>query len=315
LGAHEAPPAIVSIFLGDELTSVVESIVNGTNYCEPDKSLMRIGVDVLPAIPKDTTDRNRTSPLAFTGNKFELRMLGSSQSIAGPNVALNTIMAEELRKFADELEVAADFDSALQNLVSKALREHQRIIFNGNGYSQDWQEEAARRGLSNHRSTAESLPTYASPKNIDLVTRHGIFTEEEFLARNDIHMDSYCKIVSIEAKTSVDMVLHQILPAAISYTNTLCDTIMKKQSVGATCKAEKDLVGILSGATDALYDLAQQLKEALAKVPTERVQAIAYYHDVISVLMEKLRAEADILEQNTDKSYWPYPTYSDLLFY
>ncbi len=315
LGAHEAPPAIVSIFLGDELTSIVESIVNGTNYCEPDKSLMRIGVDVLPAIPKDTTDRNRTSPLAFTGNKFELRMLGSSQSIAGPNVALNTIMAEELRKFADELEVAADFDSALQNLVSKALKEHQRIIFNGNGYSQDWQEEAARRGLSNHRSTAESLPTYASPKNIDLVTRHGIFTEEEFLARNDIHMDSYCKIVSIEAKTSVDMVLHQILPAAISYTNTLCDTIMKKQSVGATCKAEKDLVGILSGATDALYDLAQQLKEALAKVPAERVQAIAYYHDVISVLMEKMRAEADILEQNTDKSYWPYPTYSDLLFY
>ena len=315
LGAHEAPPAIVSIFLGDELTSVVESIVNGTNYCEPDKSLMRIGVDVLPAIPKDTTDRNRTSPLAFTGNKFELRMLGSSQSIAGPNVALNTIMAEELRKFADELEVAADFDSALQNLVSKALKEHQRIIFNGNGYSQDWQKEAARRGLSNHRSTAESLPTYASPENIDLVTRHGIFTEEEFLARNDIHMDSYCKIVSIEAKTSVDMVLHQILPAAISYTNTLCDTIMKKQSVGATCKAEKDLVGILSGATDALYDLAQQLKEALAKVPTERVQAIAYYHDVISVLMEKMRVEADILEQNTDKSYWPYPTYSDLLFY
>ena len=315
LGAHEAPPAIVSIFLGDELTSIVESIVNGTNYCEPDKSLMRIGVDVLPAIPKDTTDRNRTSPLAFTGNKFELRMLGSSQSIAGPNVALNTIMAEELRRFADELEGAADFDSALQNLVSKALREHQRIIFNGNGYSQDWQEEAARRGLSNHRSTAESLPTYASPKNIELVTRHGIFTEEEFLARNDIHMDSYCKIVSIEAKTSVDMVLHQILPAAISYTNTLCDTIMKKQSVGATCKAEKDLVGILSGATDALYDLAQQLKKALAKVPAERVQAIAYYHDVISVLMEKMRAEADILEQNTDKSYWPYPTYSDLLFY
>ena len=315
LGAHEAPPAIVSIFLGDELTSIVESIVNGTNYCEPEKSLMRIGVDVLPAIPKDTTDRNRTSPLAFTGNKFELRMLGSSQSIAGPNVALNTIMAEELRKFADELEVAADFDSALQNLVSKALKEHQRIIFNGNGYSQEWQEEAARRGLSNHSSTAQSLPTYASPKNIELVTRHGIFTEEEFLARNDIHMDSYCKIVNIEAKTSVDMVLHQILPAAISYTNTLCDTIMKKQSVGATCKAEKDLVGILSGATDALYNLAQQLKEALAKVPAERVQAIAYYHDVISALMEKMRVEADILEQNTDKSYWPYPTYSDLLFY
>ena len=315
LGAHEAPPAIVSIFLGDELTSIVDSIVNGTNYCEPEKSLMRIGVDVLPAIPKDTTDRNRTSPLAFTGNKFELRMLGSSQSIAGPNVALNTIMAEELRKFADELEGAADFDTALQNLVSKTLREHQRIIFNGNGYSQEWQEEAAKRGLSNHRSTADSLPTYATPKNIDLVTRHGIFTEEEFLARNDIHMESYCKIMNIEGRTSVDMVLHQILPAAISYTNTLCDTIVKKQSVGATCKAEKDLVAILSNATDALYDLAQQLKDALSKVPAERVEAVRYYHDVISDLMEKARTQADILEQNTDKSYWPYPTYSDLLFY
>ena len=315
LGAHEAPPAIVSIFLGDELTSIVESIVNGTNYCEPEKSLMRIGVDVLPAIPKDTTDRNRTSPLAFTGNKFELRMLGSSQSIAGPNVALNTIMAEELRKFADELESAADFDAALQNLVYTALKEHQRIIFNGNGYSQEWQEEAARRGLSNHRSTAESLPTYASPKNIDLVTRHGIFTEEEFLARNDIHMESYCKIMNIEGRTSVDMVLHQILPAAINYTNTLCDTIVKKQSVGATCKAEKDLVAILSNATDTLYDLAQQLKEALSKVPAKRVEAVCYYHDVISELMEKARVQADILEQNTDKNYWPYPTYSDLLFY
>ena len=315
LGAHEAPPAIVSIFLGDELTSIVDSIVNGTNYCEPEKSLMRIGVDVLPAIPKDTTDRNRTSPLAFTGNKFELRMLGSSQSIAGPNVALNTIMAEELRKFADELEGAADFDTALQNLVSKTLREHQRIIFNGNGYSQEWQEEAAKRGLSNHRSTADSLPTYATPKNIDLVTRHGIFTEEEFLARNDIHMESYCKIMNIEGRTSVDMILHQILPAAISYTNTLCDTIVKKQSVGATCKAEKDLVAILSNATDALYDLAQQLKDALSRVPAERVEAVRYYHDVISDLMEKARTQADILEQNTDKSYWPYPTYSDLLFY
>ena len=315
LGAHEAPPAIVSIFLGDELTSIVESIVNGTNYCEAEKGMMRIGVDVLPAIPKDTTDRNRTSPLAFTGNKFELRMLGSSQSIAGPNVALNTIMAEELRKFADELEVAADFDNALQELVSKALREHQRIIFNGNGYSQQWQEEAARRGLSNHRSTAESLPTYASPKNIDLVTRHGIFTEEEFLARNDIHMDSYCKIMNIEARTSVDMVLHQILPAAISYTNTLCDTILKKQSVGAPCTAEKELVAILSGATDALYELAQELKQALGNVPAQREDAIGYYHGVISNLMEKTREQADILEQNTDKSYWPYPTYSDLLFY
>ncbi len=315
LGAHEAPPAIVSIFLGDELTSIVESIVNGTNYHEPDKSLLRIGVDVLPAIPKDTTDRNRTSPLAFTGNKFELRMLGSSQSIAGPNVALNTIMAEELARFADELEVAEDFDTALQNLVSKTLKEHQRIIFNGNGYSQEWKEEAARRGLSNHASTAQSLPTYASPKNIELVTKHGIFTDEEFLARNDIHMDAYCKIVNIEARTSVDMVLHQIFPAAVSYTNALCDTIQKKMALRIPCKAETDLVATLSSATDEMYAVCQQLKEALEKVPAAREEAISYYHNVIVAYMDQLRFHADILEQNTDKSYWPYPTYSDLLFY
>ena len=188
LGGGEAPPAIVSIFLGDELSAVVQSIIDGTNYSEPEKSLLRIGVDVMPSIPKDTTDRNRTSPLAFTGNKFELRMLGSSQSISGPNIALNTIMAEELSKFADVLEKAPDFDAALQNLVCKALTDHSRIIFSGNGYSQEWKEEAARRGLSNLASTAEALPTYISDRNIDLVTRHGIFTENEFRARHTIHL-------------------------------------------------------------------------------------------------------------------------------
>ena len=315
LGAHEAPPAIVSIFLGEELTSIVESIINGTNYQEPLKSILRIGVDVLPAIPKDTTDRNRTSPLAFTGNKFELRMLGSSQSIAGPNVALNTIMAEELQKFADELEVASDLDSALQNLVCKALTEHQRIIFNGNGYSEEWKEEAARRGLSNHASTAESLDTYLSKKNIDLVTRHGIFTEEEFRARHDIHVDSYCKIVNIEAKTSVDMVLHQILPAAISYTGKLCAIMQSKQALGVSYQAETALTGKLSNATDNLYSICEKLKAALENVPTCREAAAKYYHDLIVPYMEQLRQEADILEQLTDKSYWPYPTYSDLLFY
>lgn len=217
LGADEAPPAIVSVYLGDELTAIIDSIIQGTNYTEPEKSMLRIGVDVLPAIPKDTTDRNRTSPLAFTGNKFELRMLGSSQSIAGPNIALNTIMAEELGKFADILEKAEDFDATLQKLVGDTLTKHSRIIFSGNGYSQEWKEEAARRGLHNLPSTAKALPTYVSPENIDLVTRRGIFTENEFRARHTIHLEAYNKTIGIEARTMMDMALHQILPAALAY--------------------------------------------------------------------------------------------------
>ena len=203
LGANEAPPAILSIFLGDELTAVVDSIINGTNYQEPEKSVMRIGVDVLPAIPKDTTDRNRTSPLAFTGNKFEFRMLGSSQSISGPNIALNAIMAEELGKFADALEKAEDFDATLQTLICDALTSHQRIIFNGNGYSSEWTLEAARRGLSNYASTNAALPSYISEKNLDLVTRRKIFSTEEFRARYEIHLEAYVKTVRIEARTMV----------------------------------------------------------------------------------------------------------------
>ena len=315
LGANEAPPAIVSIFLGDELTAVVESIIHDTNYTDPEKAMMRIGVDVLPAIPKDTTDRNRTSPLAFTGNKFELRMLGSSQSIADPNVALNTIMAEELGKFADELEKAADFDAALRDLIYRTLTEHQRIIFNGNGYSKEWEEEAKKRGLSNLRSTAKCLPSYISQKNIDLVTKHGIYTETEFRARHEIHLEAYCKIINIEALTSVDMALHQILPAAMAYTKSLCDGALVKQQMGMKAAAELSLINRLSTATDAAYDLVQQLKAALAGIPECTENAVSYYHDVIVSLMEQLRVQADILEELTDKKYWPYPTYSDLLYY
>jgi len=315
LGAHEAPPAIVSIFLGDELTAVVESIINGTNYTDPQKSLMRIGVDVLPSIPKDTTDRNRTSPLAFTGNKFEFRMLGSSQSVAGPNIALNTIMAEELAQFADELEQAADFDAALQNLVCKAFTDHQRIIFNGNGYSREWEEEAERRGLSNLRSTAEALPTYISQKNIDLVTKHGIFTENEFRARYEIHTQAYCKIMRIEAQTCVDMAIRQILPAVSRYTGDLCERVATKNKLCVTCYGETDLINKLSVGTDALYLACQTLKDDLAKVPANSVDASFYYHTVISADMNKVREEADSLELLTDKSYWPFPTYSDILFY
>ena len=315
LGANEAPPAIVSIFLGDELTAVVESIINGTNYTDPEKSVMRIGVDVLPAIPKDTTDRNRTSPLAFTGNKFEFRMVGSSQSIAGPNIALNTIMAEELAKFADELEKAEDFDAALQKLVCKALTEHQRIIFNGNGYSDEWEKEAAQRGLSNLPSTAACMQTYLSDKNITLVTKHGIFTETEFRARYAIQLEAYCKIIRIEARTSIDMIMQQILPAATSYTASLCNSVIAKKSIGASCSAESALIKRLSAATDAVYEKCEKLRCDLAKVPSEIDNASIYYHEVIVADMEELRADADALEQITDKSYWPYPTYSDLLFY
>ena len=315
LGASEAPPAIVSIYLGDELNAVVQSFIDGTNYTDPEKSMLRIGVDVLPAIPRDTTDRNRTSPLAFTGNKFEFRMLGSSQSVSGPNIALNTIMAEELGRFADALEKAEDFDAELQKLVCEALTEHSRIIFSGNGYSEDWKAEAKRRGLSNLSSTAEALPTYISEKNIDLVTRHGIFTENEFRARHTIHLESYNKIIAIEARTMMDMAIHQILPAALHYTRDLCDGVSSKKALGLRCKAETELLDKLTAASDALYDNVETLRFSLAAVPVEPETAANYYHSVIVPAMEAVRKEADILESLTDKAYWPYPTYSDLLFY
>jgi len=315
LGANEAPPAIVSIFLGDELTAVVDSIINGTNYTDPEKSIMRIGVDVLPSIPKDTTDRNRTSPLAFTGNKFEFRMLGSSQSIAGPNIALNTIMAETLGQFADELESAQDFDSALQKLVCRTFTEHQRIIFNGNGYSEEWAEEAKRRGLNNYPSTAECLPHYISQKNIDLVTKHHIFTEAEFRARYEIHMDAYCKMVKIEARTALDMAMQQILPAVSSYTSDLSSGLLSKKRLGLCAHAEEGLLNTLCTASDRFYAACQDLRKNLTAIPNEIEAAATYCHNVIVANMAQMRKEADLLEQHTARSYWPYPTYSDLLFY
>ena len=315
LGSHEAPPAIISIFLGDELNAVVESIINGTNYTDPEKSVMRIGVDVLPAIPKDTTDRNRTSPLAFTGNKFEFRMLGSSQSIAGPNIALNTIMAEQLRAFADELEQAEDFEAALQKLVCRTFTEHQRILFNGNGYSEEWAREAEGRGLSNYPSTAKCLPTFISRKNIDLVTKHGIYTEDEFRARYEIHLDAYRKMIRIEAKTCLDMTMHEILPAAMAYNKDLCELILNKKELRLPCAAEMQIASKLSNHTDALYACCDKLQDDLAHVPEGKENIVNYYHDVIVQDMAEIRIHADLIESLTDKKYWPYPTYSDLLFY
>ena len=315
LGANEAPPAIISIFLGDELSGIIHSIIDGTNYEKPEKSLMRIGVDVMPPIPKDTTDRNRTSPLAFTGNKFELRMLGSSQSIAEPNIVLNTIMAEELKKFADELEQAENFDCALHDLVCKVFSEHQRILFEGNGYSDEWKEEAVRRGLSNLSSTATCLPAMISEKNIDLVVRHGIYTEAEFRARYAIYLDAYNKSVNIEAKTMVDMALHQILPAALGYTHELCNTMTVKKNLGLTCVAESTLLQRLSTNTDGLFEAVNELQSSLDKLPADAVSVAEYFHDTIIPKMNQVRAFADRLETITDKKYWPYPTYSDLLYY
>jgi glutamine synthetase len=293
----------------------VDSIINGTNYTDPEKSIMRIGVDVMPSIPKDTTDRNRTSPLAFTGNKFEFRMLGSSQSIAGPNIALNTIMAEELRQFADILENAEDFDKALHDLVCQAFTDHQRIIFSGNGYSEEWRQEAADRGLSNYPSTAQCMASYISQKNIDLVTSHRIFSETEFRARHAIQLETYVKTVNIEALTMVDMAQHQILPAALRYSRDLCDGIRGKKDIGIPCRAESALLAKISENCDKLYDTVQSLQSALAAAPAETSGAADYYHNVIVPGMKQLRCFADELEQVTDKSYWPYPTYSDILFY
>lgn len=315
LGVTEAPPAILSIFLGDELTAVVNSIIHGTNYQDPEKNLMRIGVDVLPPIPKDTTDRNRTSPIAFTGNKFEFRMLGSSQSIAGPNIALNTIMAEELGKFADILENAADFDAALQQLVCDTFTAHQRIIFNGNGYADEWIKEAAQRGLSDLRNTAEALPTYISPKNVGLVTRRGVYTETEFRARYEIHLQAYRKVITIEAKTCVDMVMHQILPASLQYSEKLAKTMIDKKFIGISCKTEDALLHRLSAATDSLYEKCQSLQEKLKNIPEDNQLATVYCCNILLPAMTALRQDADLLEQLTDRSCWPYPTYSDLLFY
>ena len=315
LGGGEAPPAIVSVFLGEELNGIIQSIVNGGSYEKKEKGVLRIGVDVLPPIPKDTTDRNRTSPLAFTGNKFEFRMLGSSQSISGPNIALNTIMAEELRQFADRLEQAADFDQELHQLVCEVFTNHQRIIFSGNGYGEEWKQEAARRGLSNYPSTAEAMPSYVSPKIIDLVTRHGIFTEAEIRARYAIHLEAYNKMEAIEARTMLDMALHQILPAALHYSRDLCEAVQIKQRIGVSCQAETSLIGKLSGHTDALYATIEKLQKALAEVPENVEQTSVYYHSTVIPIMQEMRKAADALETLTDKRYWPYPTYSDLLFY
>ena len=316
LGGSEAPPAVISIFLGDELTAVLDSIIQGTAYVDMTKKKLEIGVDTLPEIPQDTTDRNRTSPLAFTGNKFEFRMLGSSQSIASPNTVLNAIMADELGQFADILEQAQDFKSALQTLLHDTFKAHQRIIFNGNGYDDSWAEEAQRRGLSNHRDTVDSMPAYIDPKNISLFTRHDVFSEVEMRARYGIHLENYCKITAIEANTLLSMIRRNIFPAVSRYTSDLARAVQRKKALYLDCSAETDLLQQLTNLNNELYTTAQSMAQALENAPASEggLASARYYRDVVYALEYKASHLVNELEANTSAEYWPYPTYADILF-
>ena len=316
LGANEAPPAIISIFLGDELTSVLESYEKGGDYSQAEKSEMKTGVHVLPHFMKDTTDRNRTSPFAFTGNKFEFRMLGSKLSISGPNVVLNTIVAEELEQFADVLEKADNFEKTVTELIKKTVQEHKRIIFNGNNYSDEWVEEAKKRGLLNLKTTVDALPYFISTKNIELFTKHHIFTEAEMHSRCDILLEEYCKVLNIECLTMLDMVKKDIIPAVQSYIKELSDTAVSKASLQLPCDFEKELVTKLSSLNGCLYKKINALDSALldSKNYTDILECAKYYKSTIFAAMQEVRAVADELEANTASNYWPFPTYGELLF-
>lgn len=316
LGANEAPPAIISIFLGDELTGVLESYENGGDYSQAEKSEMKTGVHVLPHFMKDTTDRNRTSPFAFTGNKFEFRMLGSKLSISGPNVILNTIVAEELEQFADVLEKADDFETGVKALIKQTMKEHKRIIFNGNNYSDEWVEEAQKRGLLNLKTTVDALPYFVSTKNIELFTKHHIFTEAEMHSRCDILLEEYCKVLNIECLTMLDMVKKDIIPAVQAYIKDLSDTAVSKASLQLSCDFEKELIAKLSSLNSCLYKKTNQLESALldSKNYTDPLECAKYYKGTIFTGMQEVRAVADELETNTASQYWPFPTYGDLLF-
>ena len=316
LGANEAPPAIISIFLGDELTAILDAIVSGKKY-EGEQVDMEIGVDVLPNFPKDTTDRNRTSPFAFTGNKFEFRMPGSRLSCAGPNTVLNTIVAETLDEFADKLENAADFKKELNKLIKSAIKESEPIIFNGNGYSDEWPVEAEKRGLLNLKSTPEAVPTFAYEENIALFEKYGVYTATELHSRVEILLDEYVKTLNIEALTMVDMAKKDILPAAASYVKDLAETASLSKSIGAPAEFETELVKKLSVLMADMYKKLGALEDAIVKAHeyTDVQQAANYYHDVVFAAMGELRATADEIEVSVGEKYWPYPTYGQLLFY
>ena len=315
LGANEAPPAIISMFLGDELSAIVDAIEEEKPYTAAERQDLEIGVSVLPKFPKDNTDRNRTSPFAFTGNKFEFRSLGSSESISCANVVINTIVAESLRQFADILENAEDFQKTLHELIVKNLREHKRIIFNGNGYSAEWVEEAKRRGLPNFVSTIDALPHLLDEKNVRLFTTHGVFTEAELHSRLEIKLENYTKVLNIEGETALMMAEREILPASLSYMRAMARTVNEVKSAGAASPAAQKLLAQLTELTYKLYDTTEALRSAIATRPEgDAYQNAVYEHDVIIPAMGAVRTVADSLETIVGKEYWPFPTYADLLF-
>ena len=318
LGANEAPPAIISMFLGDELEGVLDAIEADAAYDAKEQVQMKIGVHVLPRFPKDTTDRNRTSPFAFTGNKFEFRTLGSSASISDANVVTNTAVAEALKQYADALEAAPDFAAALHDLIRDTIKKHKRIIFNGNGYDDAWVAEAERRGLSNLRTTPDALKHFLDEKNVALFTSHRVLTEAEMKARHEIMLESYCKIINIEALTMLDMAKKDILPAVTAYAGELASAAAAKRSVFAAvdCTFEEQTVTTLSGLSAKLYGETLSLSDALAKAAkaaNPAAVADCYKNDVIGA-MAALRATADALESITAANRWPFPTYGELLF-
>ncbi len=319
LGANEAPPAVVSIFLGDELNSVLEAIENDTPYEGTEKTQMKLGADVLPKFNRDTTDRNRTSPFAFTGNKFEFRMLGSSNSIACANIMLNTAVAESLKIYADRLEGAKDFETALHEMIRKTIKDHKRIIFNGNGYEENWIREATeKRGLLNYRTTADAVPHILDKKNVDMLTSHGVFTEAEIRSRYEITLENYCKTIIIEANTMVDMAKTQIAPAVSAYASELAGTSAAKKALDSAlaCGYETELVRKLSALTDRIYDGAVAVENTLLSLAAAEDigEEAALIRDQVLAGMGELRVVCDEAETLTAKRYWPYPSYGDLLF-
>ena len=315
LGANEAPPAIISMFLGDQLTAVVDHIIRGSEETVPSASIMRVGVSTLPLIRRDATDRNRTSPFAFTGNKFEFRMVPSSGCIADANTVLNTIAAEAFGAFADELEKAEDFEAALHALIRREMTAHQRIIFNGNGYTDEWVAEATRRGLPNLRSMVDAVPELVKPASVALFAHQGVFTEKELRARADVSYELYAKTINIEALTMIDMAGKDIVPAVVRYTGELARAAREVESLGVDASVQKELLTrvnvLLRQAGDALADLRVKQEKAAALTGAEQAR---YAHDVICPAMEVLRAPVDHLEMIVDGRLWPMPTYGDLLF-
>ena len=318
LGANEAPPAIVSMFLGSDLSDILETIEDDREYDAKERDIMRIGVHTLPKFPKDTTDRNRTSPFAFTGNKFEFRMLGSASSISCANTVLNTTVAEELKQFADELEGAEDFEGALHDLIKKTIKEHKRIIFNGDGYDESWVAEAEKRGLSNLKTTPDALAHMLDKKNVDLFTSHKVFTLEEFTARHEVRLENYCKIINIEALTMLDMVRKDILPAMSGYSAQLGDAVAKKIAVlpDTDCSYEKDSLKMLTALIGAAHRTVKKLEQDLltSKSVDDMAELAEFYKSTILDDMRELRIAVDEMETVSSAEAWPYPSYGELLF-